>query len=576
MSLSAQFDEFLERGEQFGALALTGDDISTATKKGHNTSNAHQRRIILVEDFPSFLGQGSSGLSAFRASLQKYLAATVPSNGYHFNAPPDGPPIVMIVSEAMLGSASGTFDSFSSYRLLGPDISSHPGIGFIDFNPVAPTFMAKAIDLVLKKDARRTNRKQIPSSAALEQFYGTGDIRSAISAVEFFCLRNGVSGQWNEKPAASRSRKSSTKEPTATEKETLQMITQREASLGLFHATGKVVHNKRDHPKDVPDKSRILPNPPSHHQQHARPLVSQVTVDDLMSETGTDTSTFLASLHENFPLSCSGSSFTEYYDNCMEYLADADLLGSDSHKNIRSGRLGLGSARNNMQGYGGGIDFLRQDEISFQVGVRGLLFSLPYPVKRTVNSRAGRGYGDAHKMYYPTSAQLWRRTEELDGMVDHWVHTLTEKTKGSSVSANANQTGVESWQALPSDPSQAEHRGSDERRRALLSREDVLLERLPYLRRITQDQTERASLEQLTRFTGIGSRWSQYPEEEPEPTDSPPAMEQTDDRKLLAAAKQRPAGFQRFRKDPLESGTIETTGDAIEKLALSDDDIEDD
>lgn len=574
-SLSAQFDEFLGRGEQFGALTLTGDDDSTVRRKSQNMNSSNQRRIILVEDFPSFLGQGSTGLLAFRASLQKYLAATVPTS-YCSAVPPDSPPIVMIISEAMLGSASGTFDSFSSYRLLGPDISGHPGIGFIDFNPVAPTFMAKAIDLVLKKDARRSNRKQIPGTAVLKQFYGSGDIRSAISAVEFFCLRTGDLGRGNDRSAANRSRKSSAKEPTVTEKESLQMITQREASLGLFHATGKVVHNKRDHPKDVTDSSRVLPHPPAHLPQHTRPLVSQVSVDELMNETGTDVSTFLASLHENFPLSCNGTSFTEYYDNCMEYLADADLLGSDSHKSIRSGRLGLGSARSSLQGYGGGIDMLRQDEISFQVGVRGLLFSLPYPVKRTLNSRAGRGYGDAHKMYYPGSAQLWRRTEELEGMVDHWVHKLTVPTQQSSSSeTDAERIGVESWQRLSPHPTQTEHHARNEASRALLSREDVLLERLPYLQRITRDQTERTSLEQLTRFTGTGSRWSQFPEDEPE-SESSATAEQTDDRKLLAAAQKGAAGFQRSRIDPPDSGSIETAGNAIEKLVLSDDDIEDD
>ncbi|KAI5284641.1 Cell cycle checkpoint protein rad17, partial [Ascosphaera aggregata] len=367
-SLSTQFDEFLGRGEKFGALALTGDDESTIPQKRGPGNEENQRRVILVEEFPNFLGQASVGLSAFRVSLQRYLASTVPIGYSSVGHSPDSPPIVMIVSETMLGSANGAFDSFSAYRLLGPEISNHPGIGFIDFNPVAPTFMAKAIDLALKKYTRQTNRRPNVSPAMLKPFYGSGDIRSAISAVEFLCLRDPAQDYLDRRLATSKSRKSFVTGVVATEDETLQTITQREASLGLFHATAKVVHNKRDPSSHVRDKSGPAPTPPAHMQQHARPLISQVEVDNLMNETGTDVSTFLASLHENFPLSCSGSSFAAKYDSCMEYLSNADLLESDSHKNLRSGRLGLGSARSSLQGYSGGIDMLRQDEMSFHVG----------------------------------------------------------------------------------------------------------------------------------------------------------------------------------------------------------------
>ncbi|KAI5307884.1 Cell cycle checkpoint protein rad17, partial [Ascosphaera atra] len=205
------------------------------------------------EEFPGFLGQASVGLNAFRGSLYKYLAqATRLADA---SALAGCPPIVMVVSEALLGSARGPFDAFTAHRLLGAELAGHPGIGFVDFNPVAPTFMAKALQLVLRKEARQSGRKRVPSPAVLKQFYELGDIRSAISAVEFLC-RGDKGVESGGSLSTGRTRKSSTREPPETAKTTsLQMVTQREASLGLFHATGKVIHNKRDNPKDLPPNS---------------------------------------------------------------------------------------------------------------------------------------------------------------------------------------------------------------------------------------------------------------------------------------------------------------------------------
>ncbi|KAI5282167.1 Cell cycle checkpoint protein rad17, partial [Ascosphaera aggregata] len=143
---------------------------------------------------------------------------------------------------------------------------------------------------------------------------------------------------------------------------------------------------------------------------------------------------------------------------------------------------------------------------------------------------------------------------------------------------NTRQTDVGSYKTQTQKTLQA-GKQTDNCSRVLLSRDDVLLERLPYLRHITRDHMERKSLEEITQFYGVGSRWTQLPEEaepEPDPTYSSFAIDQTDDRKLLADAKQPMTSFRRARRDSFGSGSLGPARDAIEKLILSDDDIEDD
>ena len=90
---------------------------------------------------------------------------------------------------------------------------------------------------------------------------------------------------------------------TRMEDESLELVTRREASLGIFYAVGKVVYNKRDDPPIDPDKSAVELLPP-YLARAAHPRVSQVNPVELIDKMGTDTSTFISALHENYILSC--------------------------------------------------------------------------------------------------------------------------------------------------------------------------------------------------------------------------------------------------------------------------------
>ncbi|EZF30675.1 cell cycle checkpoint protein [Trichophyton mentagrophytes] len=567
-SAGTQFDDFLGRGEKYNCLELDGEASSTSSSSA--ALQPSRRRIMLVEEFPSSLTPGSPGLTAFRSALLRHAASSFPSIAARIAARPmetPNTPVVIIVSETLLGDGTSFSDSFTVHRLLGPELSNHPGVSIIEFNPIAPTFLTKALDLVLKKEARLSHRKRIPGPAVLKRFAEMGDVRSAISSLEFICLQGGgyegYSGTLNSRPKRSSK---TTVPPTAMELETLQMVTQREASLGIFHAVGKIMYNKREEPNPAPStRTGSRAKKPASQLGDHHDLVSQVSVEDLINETGTDIQTFLSALHENYPPSCHGDLFTECLDDCSEQLSAADILGIGNRRNAQSTR-GIGSGRVAFQGAGTGIDILRQDEISFQVASRGLLYHLPYPVNR-------RG-PDAHKMFYPSSIKLWRQAEEVDGLIALWTQRITTgSTDVSTADIVPRRTeGVESWgaraRARQPHTQKESGPGSQGLTRCMISRDEVILERLPYMRLISKDMIERKEIEKVTQPKGMIRRSQEVEEDNFQPghhTSSIPTM----------GASNRNRVWQPTLATSRITG-LSNVEQGVDKLILSDDDIEDD
>ncbi|KAJ5761870.1 uncharacterized protein N7511_005252 [Penicillium nucicola] len=489
-SVSAHFEEFLGRGDKFGGLDLEGTDSFDAQQE-----KSRDHRILLIEEFPTVLTRGSSHITSFRASLQRYLAAATTDHTLGM-AGLAHPPVVIIVSETLLGSASSISDNLTVHRLLGPAIYNHPGTTILDFNAIAPTFMQKALRSILDREARESNRVQLPGPGVIDKISEIGDIRSAISSLEFLCLKREGAGRWGGNVAKTKKARAEVA-LTAMEQESLKIITQREASLGMFHAVGKIVYNKRMDPSLVEDNVEILPPPPDYLRHFHRPKTSQVLVNDLVDETGTDISTFVSALHENYPPSCDGNDFTDSFNSCIEALSDSDILSAD--RRIGGARAGIGTGATS---FSSGIDVLRQEEMSFQVAARGLLFALPYPVKRKVGSGAARSrVGDAHKMFYPASLRLWRESEEIDGLIDSWTNRLLDPFGQSLTDSNYDLTGVKSWKTLQAGKSATINASAKDKLASVITmipRHDLLLHQLPYMATIRHNDPESWQLDKIT------------------------------------------------------------------------------
>jgi cell cycle checkpoint protein len=586
-SMAAQFEEFMGRGGKFGQLDLFSANEPELSKTEVKPLD-RRKQLILIEEFPNTFTRSSTALQSFRSTIIQYLASNTPPLSVMYKGKTDEPvtPVVMVISETLLTTTSASADSFTAHRLLGPEILQHPGLGIIEFNAIAPTLLAKGLELVVQKESRKSGRRKTPGPLVLKQLGEIGDIRSAIGSLEFLCLRGDADGDWGAKVAFGKAKKTAKDTAlTKMEAESLELVTRREASLGIFHAVGKVVYNKRE---EVGTQS--IERLPEHMSLHSRPKKSEVRVDELIDETGTDTQTFIAALHENYIPSCNASpssfdfSSLDHVNGCIDSLSDSDLLCPSWDGSFNSTGFGGGTG-----GRGTGGDILRQDEISFQLAVRGILFSLPNPVKRTVPAAAGLRTGkrgDEFKMFYPTSLKLWRMKEEIESTIDMWVtrmmngddQHLTGITAGAAAFARPKLGTVESWKnaAGPKKPASTEVDVAPLMAVGTSARKEMLLERLPYMVQIAKARKGGSAMlavkdmEKVTTFYGIGGPLD---EDQDEGDDNAAAGEEwTTDKPVEGQSPRKKALVIRGRgkSSGLPVQQVE------QKLVLSDDDIEDD
>jgi cell cycle checkpoint protein len=604
MSATAQFEDFVGRAGAFGSL--TFDEPSPASQPPPpSSSGSRQRQLVLVEEFPNTFARASSAVQTFRSSVLNYLAANTVSATAFFSSQADGAqsvtPIVMVISETLLSTNTAAADSFTAHRLLGPEILTHPGVSVIEFNPIAATFMTKALELMVVKEARNSGRKQTVGPQVIQRLAELGDIRSAVSSLEFLCLRGDDADGWGAKVSFAKKKGSKDVPITKMERESLELVTQRESTLGIFHAVGRVVYNKR-----LPETiEALVPQPPNFFPERRRPKASEVHVDTLIDELGTDTQTFVAALHENYVLSCGGADSEETMDaieGCIEALSDADLLSPD--------RFGAGSSRRNFQGTS--ADNLRQDEMCFQTSVRGLLYNLPNPVKRLApppgimgikakgqGAGTGASKGNAYVMYYPASLRIWKQQEEIGDLLEMWV-SRAQRGELLAVSTMAPRIhtvagGVDTWKkntsfAQPPSASQGTNSTDEDAPPHTLlgsggsARNEMLLERLPYLttilRKAQMPSPSTAAtireIRKITSFTGGGPSGNAEDEEEDEESQEAGTAEHEQ------WATDKPAGASPQKKRVRIASRTHEAEAAIPGLAekgaslvLSDDDIED-
>ncbi|KAF2118494.1 Rad17 cell cycle checkpoint protein-domain-containing protein [Lophiotrema nucula] len=593
VSVTAQFQDFVGRTGAFGSLAF---DESSQNRQSQPlpTPTGRQRQLILVEEFPNTFTRTSSTVQSFRSAVLNYLAANTPSATSFFSGKPDPDepvtPIVMIVSETLLSTNTAAADSFTAHRLLGPEILTHPGVTVIEFNPIAPTFMTKALEQIVLKEARKSGRRKTAGPQVIQRLSELGDVRSAVSSLEFLCLRGDEEEGWGAKIAFTKKKGQKDVPMTKMEQESLEMVTQRESTLGIFHAVGKVVHNKR-YPEDL-----TLPQPPNWFPERRRPKPSEVRIETLIDELGTDTQTFIAALHENYVLSCQGADSEETMDSidgCIDALSDADLLSPDRF------------SRRNFAGTT--TDTLRQDEMSFQTSVRGLLYSLPSPVKRIapppgVMGTKGNTKGSAFVMYYPASLRIWRQQEEIGGLLDLWISRIQ---KGEIFApgllpakpSEGRVGGVETWKrSTPfsqskqlSTQTSTKLSGDEPLPPVLLgsggsARFELLLERLPYLQVILRRKampspstsTTLREIQKITSFNGSTMKDSPEDDDDPDEEDAGEQEQWATDKpgSETPRKKRKTIGIKTKEKKDSEM-LAQVMEKDVANLALSDDDIED-
>ncbi|KAI1611617.1 cell cycle checkpoint protein [Exophiala viscosa] len=595
-TIAAQFDEFLNRGGQFGGLAFH-QETTAADQQLADSSH----RVLVIEDFPATLTRLSNALQSFRSVILQYLARSRPTSSARFlgkeSSSEVSPPVVIIISETLISSSTALSDSFTAHRLLGPEILNHPFVTVMEFNPVAPTFVTKALDLVMKKEARDSRRRRMPGPAIIQKLAEMGDVRSAVNSLEFLCLRGGDGAEWSGTVAVKAKKTSKDSVPlTEMEKNSLQLVSQRETTLDMFHAAGKIVYNKREDPRVLDTRAEPPPKPPDHLMHQYTPKVSQVDIEALLNETGTDIQTFISTLHENYVLSCNGDTFENCFDGCSEILSSSDILNPDSRPSRRAKSSNATIIQASLQA--GSSDTLRQDEISFQVATRGLLFNLPYPVNRA--SPPGGRKGDTYKMFYPASLRLWKPTEELESLIDMFIYGAEGIGKSGTGLASgqgtaAHDDGVASWQsrtfAATASAAEAGTDGDEEDDESSVTRplrhtkDTLTLEVLPYMTQIFVGRKKDTSLlERITKFKPAAFLSSAEAGDESFEDGEAAATNEIHEGRtngiVGAGSGTKPSGLAaktgQLAAARHDHHAADVDASAMDKLYISDDDIEDD
>lgn len=316
-----QFQDFLLKANKYNCLRMVGD------------GGAADRKLILVEDFPNqFYRQPGS--------LHDTLRRFVKTNRC---------PLVFIVSDSLSGDSSSRF-------LFPREIQEELDISSISFNPVAPTTMMKVLTRISTLEAGKScGRMCVPDQAVLETLCSgsSGDIRSAINSLQFSSLPDTSleKGLWRMKKdrhVASTTNQRRKKSKLTKEKEEVQAIGGKDASLFLFRALGKILHCKRGKHEGA-EAAECVHGPalPPHLSDHHREalLVDPELVVERSHMSG---EFFNLYLHQNY---LDFFSEVEDVERASEYLSDADLLTSDW------------ASRSTMEHYG------------YSVATRGLLYS---------------------------------------------------------------------------------------------------------------------------------------------------------------------------------------------------------
>ncbi|KAF9043827.1 Rad17-domain-containing protein [Hymenopellis radicata] len=289
-TLFVKFESFLARASSCQNL-FTGSSSSSSRSK---------RQVVLLEDLPNILHNDTK--TRFHDTLQSLV-----TSGGEYPVP-----LVFIISDAGLrGEASDERLATGSWgkdnngvvdiRTVIPSNLLHgPYVTQIRFNPIAATFLKKALQALLKRHFGSSGQ---PTKEVLDLVVesANGDIRSAINALQFSCARQ------NSK------KRSKTREKLTV----MESVTRREQSLALFHLIGKVLYNKRkgDPPtpsasakdiqkeKDLDAQLKDPPPLPKFLSEHKR-RTSRVDVDKLYADSPIDSSLFSLYIHQNYTQFC--------------------------------------------------------------------------------------------------------------------------------------------------------------------------------------------------------------------------------------------------------------------------------
>ncbi|KAJ3849140.1 Rad17 cell cycle checkpoint protein-domain-containing protein [Lentinula lateritia] len=293
-TMFTKFRLFLERASQCQSVFSSSSTpnpwkrpLSSSSLSSSDSKPTPIQRIILLEDLPNVLHSNT------RSQFHDVIRSLVE------NQDPNPVPVVIVLSDSGMRGEAGDErlagglwereqDSAVDLRSILPkDVLNGPYVDEIRFNPIAPTLLKKALQALLSRNF--SSQKSPITGQMLDMIVDSanGDIRSAIMALQFACIR--------------LNKKTKGADPQVL----MESITRREQSLALFHLMGKVFYNKRKGDPPAPSASardikkdqeidKRLKDPPKlppYLSEHDR-KASRVDVNTIYSDSPIDSSLF--------------------------------------------------------------------------------------------------------------------------------------------------------------------------------------------------------------------------------------------------------------------------------------------
>ncbi|KAJ3136641.1 Cell cycle checkpoint protein rad17 [Geranomyces variabilis] len=301
-SLIRAFQDFLASASKTPALsfesstnALAGSSSQQPVAQAEFSEN--ERKVILIEDLPNI--SNLTTRNAIHSAIRTYVRS--PRTRY---------PVVFIVTDAVTSDPTADRrdtdrDIITIRTLIPSDLLTANLVKQISFNPIAPTYLTKA--LVRVADAQFRGRAGLrPDKAAIDAVVQSseGDIRCAINALQFYALRKSQSSIAKE---TRRKTKRVAKSKTPGISVGLDYVGRRELNPDMFHSLGRILYSKRVGDDDpaasqptapVPPPTPLFPLPPFQAHCERRPL--KHNAEDVFAAAHMDADSFNLFLHQNY------------------------------------------------------------------------------------------------------------------------------------------------------------------------------------------------------------------------------------------------------------------------------------
>ncbi|KAK3806870.1 MAG: Rad17 cell cycle checkpoint protein-domain-containing protein [Linnemannia gamsii] len=404
------FQEFFSRAHRFNPLQLSsGKPQQTQTTGFGNLSSSSpasstgwmqtprsgptKRNIILIEDLPPVSAVSSRKI--FQDTITNFANSRASSSSV----------LVIIVSDVF--SKQSTELQFSSTRessdpaltmrtLLPSSIlnrldsgakNDNARIRQIKFNPIAPTFVKKALKTLTAQEFRGKTA-YAPETAEIDNLIQIhdGDLRAVINALQFLCYL----------PAKRRRQFREASRILEEDQEGLGTLEERstqgqDSSLGIFHAVAKVLYNKRDWSGPLEEFDRDIVKVPANAWSKGRPPLPFNPEKDLIEKLPIEPDLYTLMLHQNY-VRHMGS-----IDECMtamNYLCIADQF--QSHPSF---------------GNAGYTQTMQMQPYMTSLAVRGMLFA-----PTSAGPASAGSFGGPKKHWWPELFAVNRTARANDDM----------------------------------------------------------------------------------------------------------------------------------------------------------------